>query len=174
MAELVRKAGEIGLLGAGIPEEYGGAALDKVSQRDCVGKARRVCIVYSCVRCTHGDWDDSAGLFRHGRAEKEIPAENCERRNAGVLRAFRTASGIGCAGCTSARRALTRRQELAAERAENVDHQWRIFRSLYGVCQSGWREIFGLSRGTRHAGVFHRSRRKQDGDPRQLYGAAIF
>ncbi len=31
MAELVKKAGEIGLLGAAIPEEYGGAALDKVS-----------------------------------------------------------------------------------------------------------------------------------------------
>ncbi len=31
MAELVRKAAEIGLLGAAIPEEYGGAALDKVS-----------------------------------------------------------------------------------------------------------------------------------------------
>jgi alkylation response protein AidB-like acyl-CoA dehydrogenase len=31
MASLVRKAGELGLLGAGIPEEYGGAALDKVS-----------------------------------------------------------------------------------------------------------------------------------------------
>jgi alkylation response protein AidB-like acyl-CoA dehydrogenase len=31
MASLVRKAGEIGVLGAGIPEEHGGAALDKVS-----------------------------------------------------------------------------------------------------------------------------------------------
>ncbi|HEX4003320.1 MAG TPA: acyl-CoA dehydrogenase family protein [Candidatus Acidoferrales bacterium] len=31
MKELVRKAGEVGLLGAGIPEEYGGAALDKIS-----------------------------------------------------------------------------------------------------------------------------------------------
>jgi alkylation response protein AidB-like acyl-CoA dehydrogenase len=31
MPQLVRKAGEIGLLGAGIPEAYGGAALDKVS-----------------------------------------------------------------------------------------------------------------------------------------------
>jgi alkylation response protein AidB-like acyl-CoA dehydrogenase len=31
MPELVRKAGEVGLLGAGIPEEYGGAALDKIS-----------------------------------------------------------------------------------------------------------------------------------------------
>jgi alkylation response protein AidB-like acyl-CoA dehydrogenase len=31
MRDLVRKAAEIGLLGVGIPEEYGGAALDKVS-----------------------------------------------------------------------------------------------------------------------------------------------
>lgn len=31
MRDLVKKAGEIGLLGAGIPEEYGGSALDKVS-----------------------------------------------------------------------------------------------------------------------------------------------
>jgi alkylation response protein AidB-like acyl-CoA dehydrogenase len=31
MPELVREAGEVGLLGAGIPEEYGGAALDKIS-----------------------------------------------------------------------------------------------------------------------------------------------
>jgi alkylation response protein AidB-like acyl-CoA dehydrogenase len=31
MKSLVKKSGEIGLLGVGIPEEYGGAALDKVS-----------------------------------------------------------------------------------------------------------------------------------------------
>jgi len=31
MPQMVRKAGEIGLLGVGIPEAYGGAALDKVS-----------------------------------------------------------------------------------------------------------------------------------------------
>jgi alkylation response protein AidB-like acyl-CoA dehydrogenase len=31
MAELLKKAGEIGLLGGGVPEEYGGAGLDKVS-----------------------------------------------------------------------------------------------------------------------------------------------
>src|ERR1017187_3221106 len=31
MPELVRKAGEIGLLGAGIPDEYGGPALHKIS-----------------------------------------------------------------------------------------------------------------------------------------------
>jgi alkylation response protein AidB-like acyl-CoA dehydrogenase len=31
MRDCIKKAGEIGLLGAGIPEEYGGSALDKVS-----------------------------------------------------------------------------------------------------------------------------------------------
>src|SRR6266481_8655584 len=31
MAQLLRKAGEIGLLGGAIPESYGGAGLDKVS-----------------------------------------------------------------------------------------------------------------------------------------------
>jgi alkylation response protein AidB-like acyl-CoA dehydrogenase len=31
MAQLVKKAGEIGLLGGGVPEEYGGAGLDRVS-----------------------------------------------------------------------------------------------------------------------------------------------
>ena len=174
MAELVRKSGEIGLLGAGIPEEYGGAALDKISSVDLVGEAWRVFVFCGCVRRAHGNRDDSAGLFRHGRAEEEIFAEDCERRIAGVLRAFGAAGGLGRAGSASARRAFTRRQELAAERPENVDHQRRFFRSLYGVRESGWREVFGVSGGARDAGLFHRRGRKQDGDPRQFDGAAIF
>src|ERR1700688_1181742 len=31
MPELLKKAGELGLLGGGVPEEYGGTGLDKVS-----------------------------------------------------------------------------------------------------------------------------------------------
>src|SRR5438067_1423875 len=31
MAELVKKGGEVGLLGSGVPEEFGGAGLDKIS-----------------------------------------------------------------------------------------------------------------------------------------------
>jgi len=33
MAELVKKGGEVGLMGSGVPEEYGGAGLDKISTR---------------------------------------------------------------------------------------------------------------------------------------------
>src|SRR5579872_2391460 len=31
MAQLLKKAGEIGLLGSGVPEEYGGSGLDRIS-----------------------------------------------------------------------------------------------------------------------------------------------
>src|SRR6202158_63155 len=31
MASLVKKGGEVGLMGGGVPEEYGGAGLDKIS-----------------------------------------------------------------------------------------------------------------------------------------------
>ena len=31
MAQLLKKAGEIGLLGGGVPEEYGGSGLDRIS-----------------------------------------------------------------------------------------------------------------------------------------------
>src|SRR5437899_12749068 len=31
MAQLMKKAGEIGLLGGGVPEEYGGSGLDRIS-----------------------------------------------------------------------------------------------------------------------------------------------
>src|SRR5271168_5342980 len=31
MAEVVKKAGELGLMGGGVPEQYGGAGLDKIA-----------------------------------------------------------------------------------------------------------------------------------------------
>src|SRR5271165_3498708 len=50
MAELVRKAAEIGIMGGGIPEEYGGAGLDKIATAILTEKIS----VYGGFAVTHG------------------------------------------------------------------------------------------------------------------------
>src|SRR5207237_4408708 len=50
MAELVKKGGEVGLLGGGVPEEYGGAGLDKISTTVLTGKLS----IYGGVGATDG------------------------------------------------------------------------------------------------------------------------
>ncbi|MHB8524995.1 MAG: acyl-CoA dehydrogenase family protein [Candidatus Acidiferrales bacterium] len=50
MAQVLKKAGEVGLLGGGIPEEYGGAGLDKVSSTLLAEKLA----AYASFAVTHG------------------------------------------------------------------------------------------------------------------------
>jgi alkylation response protein AidB-like acyl-CoA dehydrogenase len=50
MVELVKKAGELGLLGAGVPEQYGGAGLDKISATLLTEKISN----YAGYAVTHG------------------------------------------------------------------------------------------------------------------------
>src|SRR5271156_826077 len=50
MPELVKKAGELGLLGGGIPEQYGGAGLDKIATTVLTEKLS----IYGGVAGTHG------------------------------------------------------------------------------------------------------------------------
>src|SRR5712692_6069146 len=50
MPELVKKAGELGLLGGGVPEEYGGAGLDKISSTVLAEKLS----AYASFSVTHG------------------------------------------------------------------------------------------------------------------------
>ena len=50
MAQLLKKAGEIGLLGGGVPEEYGGAGLDKVSSVQLAEKLS----AYASFGVSHG------------------------------------------------------------------------------------------------------------------------
>src|SRR5271155_826065 len=50
MAELVKKAGELGLMSGGIPEEYGGAGLDKISSMVLTEKLS----LYGGFAVTHG------------------------------------------------------------------------------------------------------------------------
>jgi len=50
MVELLKKAGELGLTGAGVPEQYGGAGLDKISTTVLTEKIS----VYAGFAVTHG------------------------------------------------------------------------------------------------------------------------
>jgi butyryl-CoA dehydrogenase len=50
MAELVKKGGEVGLMGGGVPEEYGGAGLDKISTTVLTEKLS----IYGGFAATHG------------------------------------------------------------------------------------------------------------------------
>jgi alkylation response protein AidB-like acyl-CoA dehydrogenase len=50
MVQLLKKAGELGLLGAGVPEQYGGAGLDKISTTMLTEKLS----VYAGYAVTHG------------------------------------------------------------------------------------------------------------------------
>src|SRR5947208_8650523 len=50
MAELVKKAGELGLMGGGVPEAYGGAALDKIATTVLTEKLS----IYGGFAVTHG------------------------------------------------------------------------------------------------------------------------
>ena len=50
MPELVKKAGEVGLLGGGIPEQYGGAGLDKIATTVLTEKLS----IYGGFAVTHG------------------------------------------------------------------------------------------------------------------------
>jgi len=50
MPELVRKAAELGLMGGGIPEEYGGSGLDKISATVLAEKLS----AYASFSVTHG------------------------------------------------------------------------------------------------------------------------
>jgi alkylation response protein AidB-like acyl-CoA dehydrogenase len=50
MAEMVKKGGEVGLMGGGVPEEYGGAGLDKISTTVLTEKLS----LYGGFAVTHG------------------------------------------------------------------------------------------------------------------------
>src|SRR5690349_11820963 len=50
MPELIKKAGEVGLLGGGIPEQYGGAGLDKIATTVLTEKLS----IYGGFAVTHG------------------------------------------------------------------------------------------------------------------------
>ena len=78
--KLIERAGELGLLGADVPEEVGGVGLDKVAadRRRRGDRHRRV--VRDDVRRADRPRDRPDPLLRHRGAAAEVPAAPRERR----------------------------------------------------------------------------------------------
>ena len=92
MVELLKKAGELGLLSAGVPEAYGGAGLDKISTTVLTEKLS----VYAGFAVTHGAQTGIGTLpivyFGTEDQKKKYLAQARHRRmDCGVL-SFRAAS----------------------------------------------------------------------------------
>ena len=103
MAELVRKARRVGLVGGGIPEEYGGAGLDKISTTVLAEKLS----VYGGFAVTHGAHSGIGTLpivyFGTEEQKKKYLPKMASGRIARRILLVRAASGIGCAEFADAR-----------------------------------------------------------------------
>jgi len=89
-----KKGGELGLMGGGVPEQYGGAGLDKIATTVLTRKLS----IYGGFAVTHGacgDRNAADRLFRDGRTEEEIFAEAGDGRIDRGLLFVGTASGLG-------------------------------------------------------------------------------
>ena len=94
MVELLKKAGELGLLGAGVPEQYGGAGLDKISTTVLTEKIS----VYAGFAVTHGAQSGIGTLpivyfGTEEQKKKYLPEAGYRRMDCGVL-PFRAAGGL--------------------------------------------------------------------------------
>ena len=104
--KLMRKAGELGLLGADVPEAYEGLGLDKVSSTLISENLSKSFLVRAFHRGPCGYWYAADSILRNCGAEEEILAgpfvsqENCSLLlNGALLR-------IGCARCEDDSRSI--------------------------------------------------------------------
>ncbi len=136
MAQMLKKAGEIGLLGGGIPEAYGGSGLDKISAAILAEKLAG----YGSFAVSHGG--------HSGIGTVPIVYFGTEEQKKKYLPKIATGELLSCYclsepqagsdshGLAHPRGSLARRQELHSERPENVDHQRRIRRRLRRLRQN--------------------------------------
>src|SRR5256885_16317156 len=71
MASLVKKGGEVGLMGGGVPEEYGGAGLDKIATTVLTEKLSIYGGVAGGDGAPDGDWGMSGVEFLTAEREKK-------------------------------------------------------------------------------------------------------
>ena len=95
--QLVRRAGELGLLGTDVAEAFGGVGLDKVGLGHRRRSGRPIGVVCDDVRRPDRPRDYAARLFRHRGTEGEVSSAAGHRRAGRRVCAQRVRIGLGCA-----------------------------------------------------------------------------
>ena len=163
---LVRRCGELGLLGISVPEEYGGLDLDKVSSLVVVERIARS----ASFATTFGGQANLCILphraLRHRRRRRR---STCRGWSAGELvgayALSESGSGSDALAAQDARDEAARRQ-LGAQRREDVDHQRRLRRPDHRLRQGGRRAVHRVHRRARVPRRQLRQGRAQDGPAR--------
>ena len=134
--ELLRKAGELGLLSIDIPEKFGGAGLDLLSSlvasENMSGQAS-----FSGTLGAHTTIGTLPIVyFGTEEQKKKYLPEACDGRACRRLRSDGIRLGLGRARREDEGGAFGRRQTLRAQRPEDVDHQRRVCGCLHRLCES--------------------------------------
>jgi hypothetical protein len=143
--ELLRKAGELGLSGVDVPEQYGGMEMDKVTSSIIADRIAKYG-GFSTTWGAHLHWHTPHRVFRHGTAEEEISAGPRERREGRGLCAVRIIVGFRRAELPNPGETFARGAALHPERREDVDYKRRIRRPVHRLRQNRWREVHGFHR----------------------------
>ncbi len=142
---LVRRSGDLGLLGTDVPEAYGGVELDKVSSivvGEAVGRAASFATTFGAqtglaitpLLCF--GTEEQKQRYLPGLVSGEI---------IGAYALERVGLGLRCARRQGAGNAAGRRQ-LRPQRREDVDHERRVRRPLHRLCQGGRGALHGVPR----------------------------
>src|SRR5882762_7495885 len=141
--DLLKKAGDLGLSSAEIPEAYGGLEMDKVTAAVIADHIAK----YAGFATTWGGHTGIGTLpivyFGTEEQKQKYLPRPCH--------AFR------------------KRQALYAERRKNVDYQRRIRRPVHRICQDRRRKVHCIPGREKFSRLFHRWRRAQDGHSGILY-----
>ena len=170
--QLVRRAGELGLLGTDVPESFGGVGLDKVASiivGEAVGRS-------ASFATTFGAQTGLAitPLLCFGTEQqkaKYLPGWSAARSSART-RSASPGSGSDALGA-KARATRHAGRQLHPQRREDVDHQRRLRRSLHRLCQGATARQFTAFLVERaFPGRQQRQGRAQDGPARLVDDAA--
>ena len=132
--QLVRRCGELGLLGVDVAEAYGGVGLDKVtSMIVSEGMAQSASFGATFRRASEPD-DAAAVALRHRGAETQYLPKLLSGELVGAYCLSESGSGSDALGA-KARAVAAGRRQLRPERREDVDHQWRLRRPLHRLRQ---------------------------------------